>query len=99
MKQGDYYEFTRTYDYESEIPYDGATEDGIEDAHFVYGTVAWEASIIWNESEEAYVIDRSWEDYGNNFSQIGDGPMEDEFHHDLYSYLESLGIDYDDDVA
>ena len=39
-----------------------------------------------------------WTDHGDHFSQIGEGPMEDDFIDDLYSYLESQGID-DEEVT
>ena len=37
MKRNEYYEFQQTYDYEMEIPYDGAEADGIDEADTVFG--------------------------------------------------------------
>lgn len=96
MKRNEYYEFQQTYDYEMEIPYDGAEADGIDEADTVFGSVEWSASIEWDESRVAYEITRTWKDMANYFSDPGEGPKGEEFDADLMAFLESQGIQWND---
>lgn len=93
MARQDYYYYTKTYEYNEESPYNGAFDDGVEEAKLLSGEVTWSADITWNESLHQYEIFKSWTDHGDNFSDIGEGPMEEDFLDDLYSFLQSEGID------
>jgi len=94
MKQADYYEFERTYDYEEEVPIDGAVAAGIEGAEILYGSVTWSASVVWDDLKNCYEVDMTWTDHSRNFSSIGEGPKEEQFWDDLYEHLESQGVSY-----
>lgn len=93
MPGQEYYTYSNTYEYSEEVPYEGAIADGVEEATTLVGEVTWAADISWNEALRQYEVDMTWDDHGNHFSSIGEGPKEDDFIDDLYSYLESQGID------
>jgi hypothetical protein len=93
MPRQEYFTYNNTYEYEEEVPYEGAISDGVEGAKTLSGDVTWSADISWNEALGQYEVDMTWTDHGNHFSDIGEGPKEDDFLGDLYSYLESQGID------
>ena len=86
MPRQEYYRYSNTYEYAIEF----ANEDSSADE--VSGEVTWDADITWNESLGQYKVDMSWNDHGNHFSRIGEGPKNDDFLDDLYSYMESQGI-------
>lgn len=90
-KQEDY-TYSNTYEYSEESPYEGAIADGIEEAKTLIGEVTWDADISWNEALGQYEVYMAWNDHGNHFSDIGEGPQEDGFIDDLFSYLTSQGI-------
>lgn len=96
MPRQQYYSYSNTYEYDIEVPYEGAIADGVEEATTLSGDVTWDADISWNESLGQYEVDMTWNDHQNHFSDNGDGPKGDDFIDDLYSYLESQGIDSED---
>lgn len=93
MPRQEYYTYSNTYEYEEEVPYVGAISDKVEGATTLSGDVTWSADIDWNETLGQYEIFMTWTDHGNHFSDIGEGPKEEDFLDDVYSYLESQGID------
>ena len=96
MSRQESYEFDKKYEYRDESPYEGAVDEGIEDAKFLYGEVSWSAEIKWNKSAKRYEAELFWTDHGNNFSDFGEGPMRDEFLDDLYTFISNKGIGYEE---
>lgn len=96
MSRQESYEFDKKYEYRDESPYEGAVDEGIEDAKFLYGEVSWSAEIKWNKSAKHYEAELFWTDHGNNFSDFGEGPMRDEFLDDLYTFISNKGIGYEE---
>ncbi len=96
MSKQDHYTYSNTYEYDVEIPYEGAAADGIEGAETLSGEVTWEADISWNESLGQYEVDMDWNDHEDQFSHDGNGPREDDFIDDLYSHLGNEGIGSED---
>jgi hypothetical protein len=96
MSRQEYFHYSNTYDYDVEVPYEGAIADGVDNAETLSGDVTWDADISWNEGLEKYEVDMTWNDNGSHFSDTGEGPKEEEFLDDLYSYLESQGVDSDE---
>lgn len=88
----EYYSYSNTYEYSEEVPYEGASADGVEGATTLIGDVTWGADISWNEVLGKYEVVMTWNDHGNHFGDDGEGPKEDSFIEDLYSYLENQGI-------
>ncbi|AJE68552.1 hypothetical protein YH66_15080 [[Brevibacterium] flavum] len=93
MTKQEYYDYSKTYEYNEESPYTGALADGVEEATILSGEVTWSADITWNESLEQYEIFKTWNDHDGHFSNMGEGPLEDDFLNDVYSFLQSKGID------
>jgi hypothetical protein len=93
MPRKEYYTYSKTYAYEEEVPYEGAISDMVEGATTLVGDVTWGADIIWSEALGQYEIIMTWTDHGNHFSDIGEGPKDDDFLNDVFSYLDSQGID------
>lgn len=96
MPRQEYFRYSKTYEYSEEIPYGGAITDGAEEATILSGEVTWDADISWNEALGQYEVDMTWNDHGNHFTHLGEGPKEEDFIDDLYSYLEGQGIESDE---
>ena len=93
MNRQEYYSYQNTYDYREESPYPGAIAEGVDGAKILSGDVTWNAEITWDEASQEYKLFKTWTDHGGNFSDLGEGPLEERFLDDMYAYFGSMGVD------
>ncbi|HIY94767.1 MAG TPA: hypothetical protein H9821_03755 [Candidatus Rothia avicola] len=93
--KGDYFEFSKVYQYCIEVPFEGAVAEGVYGAKILEGEVAWSADIEWDSEQQGYRVSTFWQDYGVNFSDFGEGPEEDQFQSDLDDFISECGINFD----
>lgn len=94
------FEFEKNYDYSVEVPeIDEDTGQETGRNIILQGTISITADLIWNEDDESYNADYSWNDLSGNFDdKYGDLPstLDNEFYEDAKNYLLSQGVSLHD---